>query len=61
MASPAFALYDLYNTVTGVPLYSTYATPSEILDANANLRSRGLISRYYPAGTFQAPSLHTPV
>lgn len=60
MDLPAFALYDLYNTVTGIPLYSTYATFSEITDANANLRARGLISRYYPAGTFHAPSLHAP-
>jgi hypothetical protein len=60
MASAAFALYDLYNTETGVSLYRTYATQTEILAANANLRDRGLISRFYPAGTYHAPSLHDP-
>lgn len=61
MSASAFAAYDLLNVDTGMTLYRTYATPSEIIAANDNLRSRGLPSRFYPAGTFHAPSLHTPM
>jgi hypothetical protein len=59
MSASAFAAYDLLNVATGMILYSTCATPAEIRAANDNLRSRGLPSRFYPAGTFHAPSLHT--
>jgi hypothetical protein len=61
MSTPAFYPYELYNTETGTSLYITYATQTEILNANANLRARGFVSRYYLAGTFTAPSLHTPL
>jgi hypothetical protein len=60
MASPAFALYDLCNPTTGTVLYRTCATTTEILAANARLRDRGIPSRYYPAGTYNAPLLHDP-
>jgi hypothetical protein len=61
MSAPAFAAYDLFNVTTGIALYRTFATPTEILAANDNLRNRGCPSRYYPAGTFHAPSLHAPL
>jgi hypothetical protein len=55
-----FAAFELMHIETGVPLYTTHATPQEILQANANLRNRGLPNRFVPAGTFHAPSLHDP-
>ena len=61
MSAPAFAAYDLFNVTTGIALYRTFATPTEILAANDNLRNRGCPSLYYPAGTFHAPSLHHPI
>lgn len=56
----AFAAYELMQIETGVCLYSTCATAHEIQRANANLRHRGVSSRFVPAGTFSAPSLHDP-
>lgn len=55
-----FAAYQLMQIDTGIPLYTTCATQHEILLANANLRNRGLASRFVLAGTFSAPSLHDP-
>lgn len=60
MSMPAFGFYELCNTATGTVLYRTYASTTEIIDANARLRNRGIISRYYPAETFNAPLLHNP-
>ena len=40
MSAPAFAAYDLFNVTTGIALYRTFATPTEILAANDNLRNR---------------------
>lgn len=54
-----FAAFDLVQIDTGVSLYTTIATPAEILKANDNLRSRGYTNRYIPAGSFHMPSLHT--
>lgn len=56
-----FAAYELIQIDTGIPLYTTCATLLEIQRANANLRRRGVPSRFYPAGTFSTPSLHAPV
>ena len=53
-----FAAYELVQIDTGIPLYTTTATPSEIIEANANLKARHCTSRYYPAGSFYTPSLH---
>lgn len=55
---PSFAAFELVQTDTGIPLYSTHATETEILHANACLKARGIPSRFYPAGSFSAPSLH---
>lgn len=55
-----FAAYELMHIETGVPLYRTCATEHEILEANANLKNRGLPNRFVQAGTFTAPSLHDP-
>lgn len=60
LAMDGFAAYQLMQIDTGVPLYTTHATQHEILEANANLRNRGLPNRFVPAGTFHAPSLHDP-
>lgn len=60
LAMDGFAAYQLMQIDTGVPLYTTHATQQEILEANANLRNRGLPNRFVPAGTFHAPSLHDP-
>jgi hypothetical protein len=57
-ADVGFAVYELTQVDTGIPLYTTYATPAEIHQANANLRNRGIAARFFPAGTFSAPSLH---
>lgn len=57
-AMAGFAAYQLINVDTGVSLYQTTATETEILQANANLKMRGLSSRYVPAGTFHMPLLH---
>ena len=57
----SYAPYELVQVDTGMSLYSTCATASEILYANANLRRAGNSCRFFPAGTFQAPSLHTPL
>jgi hypothetical protein len=56
-----FAAYELVQVDTGVTLYRTFATFIEIQKANANLRKRGLASRYYPAGSYNMPSLHSSV
>lgn len=58
IAMAGFAAYQLVNVETGSTLYQTVATEAEILQANANLRLRGLTSRYVPAGTFHMPQLH---
>lgn len=55
-----FAAYQLVQIDTGIALYTTHATQSEILEANANLRNNGYSTRYILAGTFSAPSLHDP-
>lgn len=60
LSMAAFAAYELMHIETGIPLYSTCATEQEILQANANLRNRGVPSRFVPAGSFTAPSLHNP-
>lgn len=56
-----FAAYELIQVHTGQALYRTCATPSEIQQANANLRKRSIPSRFYPAGTFHMPSLHLAI
>ena len=60
IAMAGFAVYQLMQIDTGIPLYSTCATEDEILEANANLRNRGVSSRFVLSGTFSAPSLHDP-
>lgn len=55
-----FAAYQLMHVETGIALYTTCATEQEILEANANLRNRGLPNRFVRAGTFTTPSLHNP-
>jgi hypothetical protein len=60
LSMAAFAAYELMHIETGTALYSTCATEQEILQANANLRNRGIPSRFVPVGTFSAPSLHDP-
>lgn len=59
LAMAGFAAYQLINIHTGIALYQTTATEHEILEANTNLRLRGLPHRYYPAQTFHMPSLHS--
>ena len=61
MAIPmtGFAAYELMHIETGTALYRTCATSDEILQANHNLKTRGLPNRFVPAGTFHVPSLHT--
>ena len=54
----SFAAFELVQIDTGVSLYSTHATETEILHANACLKARGITSRFVPAGSFQVPSLH---
>lgn len=56
----AYAAYELVCVDTGIPLYSTYATRDEIIQANRNLRDRKVPSRFYPLGTFTVPNLHDP-
>ncbi len=53
-----FAAYELMQIDTGIALYTTFATATEILKANANLRQRGIPSRFIPAGAYTMPSLH---
>lgn len=53
-----FAAFELVQIDTGISLYSTHATETEILRANACLKARGITSRFVPAGSFQVPSLH---
>jgi hypothetical protein len=53
-----FAAYELMQVTTGIALYTTFATANEILRANANLKQRGIESRFVPAGSFVMPSLH---
>jgi hypothetical protein len=53
-----FAAYEFIQVDTGIALYTTFATATEILKANDNLRTQGFSSRYFPAGTYSAPSLH---
>ena len=60
LSMAGFAAFQLMHIETGIALYTTHATPDEILEANANLRNRGLPNRFVPAGTFTAPSLHDP-
>ena len=60
-ASCCFAAYELVQVDTGVILYQTYATFLEIKTANENLRTKSLTSRFFPAGTFSAPSIHFAV
>jgi hypothetical protein len=60
LAMGGFAAYELMHIETGIPLYRTCATEHEILEANANLKNRGLPNRFVQAGTFTAPSLHDP-
>lgn len=55
-----FAAFDCVHTETGQVLYQTNAQEEEILRANSNLRNAALPHRYFPAGTFNAPSLHSP-
>lgn len=45
-ACAAFATYQLVNMATGISLYETFATPEEIVQANHNLRERGIPSRF---------------
>ena len=52
---------ELMHVETGIPLYQTYATEYEILEANANLRNRGVLHRFVLVGTFYVPSLHSPI
>ena len=61
MASPVgtgFAAYTLTQIETGQCFYTTHATSEEILRANHNLKQLGECLRYFPEGTFCAPSLH---
>lgn len=55
-----FAAYQLIQIDTGMALYRTIATRDEILEANHNLRARGIASRFVPAGSFYCPNLHSP-
>jgi len=57
---PDFAVYELIQLDTGVSLYPTTATKKEILEANNNLKAKGLSSRYFPIGTYHMPQLHSP-
>lgn len=59
MAMAGFAAYELMHIETGIALYRTFATEGEILQANANLRNRGVPNRFVPADTFSIPSLHS--
>jgi hypothetical protein len=58
LAMAGFAAYQLVNVETGIALYQTTATQAEILQANANLKSRGQVTRYVPAGSLSLPNLH---
>jgi hypothetical protein len=58
MSMAGFAVYELTQVDTGIALYATTATSDEIHQANANLRNRGIAARFFPAGTYSAPSLH---
>lgn len=60
-ALAGFAAYQLIQVDTGVALYRTIATQDEILQANHNLRNRGVPSRFVPDGTFHMPDLHAPM
>lgn len=53
-----YAVYEMMQVTTGIPLYSTTATFEEILQANRNLQANGLGYRFFPKGTFVSPSLH---
>lgn len=53
-----YAVYEMMQVTTGIPLYSTTATQEEILKANRNLKAQGLSYRFFPKGTFSSPSLH---
>jgi hypothetical protein len=57
-AMAGFAAYELMQVTTGIALYTTIATANEILKANANLKERGIDSRFVPVGSFVTPSLH---
>lgn len=54
---PGFAAFQLINLETGIPLYRTCATEDEILEANRNLRARGLPSRFIALATAAAQAL----
>lgn len=51
--------YEFIQVDTGIALYTTFATATEILKANDNLRSHGFSNRFFPAGSFSTPSLHS--
>lgn len=53
-----FAAYTLTQLDTGMSLYTTIATQEEILHANNNLKQSGQTVRFFPAGTYNQPSLH---
>lgn len=53
-----YAVYEMMQVTTGIPLYCTYATQEEILNANRNLQAEGMSYRFYLKGTFSTPSLH---
>ena len=53
-----FAAYTLTQVETGQCLYTTHATPEEILNANHNLKRAGEAVRFYPSDSFHSPSLH---
>lgn len=58
LSMAGFAAYELVNVATGIALYQTFATETEIIKANRNLRDRGNENRYYPAGTYVPVSIH---
>lgn len=53
------AAYELTQIETGQAFYVTHATEQEILDANSNLKRAGEALRYFRAGSFTRPSLHS--
>lgn len=53
-----YAVYEMMQVTTGVPLYCTCATQEEILQANRNLKAKGETYRFFLKGTFSVPSLH---
>lgn len=51
MAMAGFAAYVLLQVETGVRLYQTFATPTEIAEANASLESYGNSCRFVPVNS----------